>query len=112
MMRSKRTTILVTILLLVLLAVALWLLPFSGNVFIMLDEPEQERPSMHLQPEAPRPGEQAVLVARDTTPWVHVKMLVNDETEAIFTRAQQTPLGWEWQWRFVVPDTAVYDLVL
>ncbi|MCL4263356.1 MAG: hypothetical protein KJ069_09080 [Anaerolineae bacterium] len=107
-----RRTILLMMLLLLLLAAGIWVLPFSGHLFIMLDEQEQEWPRLHLQPESPRPGEQATLIARDTTPWVHVKLMVNDETEAIFTQAQQTPLGWEWQWRFIVPDTAVYDLIL
>lgn len=95
-----------------LLAVGVWALPFSGRLFIMMDEPAREWPHIHLQPESPRPGERASLVVRDTTPWVHVKLMVADETEATFTQAQQTPLGWEWQWRFIVPDTAVYDLVL
>lgn len=95
-----------------LLAVVVWVLPLSGHLFILLDQPEQEWPHLHLQPESPRPGERATLIVRDTTPWVHVKLMVADETEATFTQAQQTPLGWEWQWRFIVPDTAVYDLVL
>ncbi len=110
LMRARRIILLMGSLL--LLAVVVWAMPFSGNVFIMFDEPAQEWPRLYLQPESPRPGEQALLIARDTVPWVHVKLLVNDETEAIFTQAQQTPLGWEWQWRFVAPDTAVYDLIL
>lgn len=110
-MKLNRKSLLI-VLLFLFAAVIIWALPVSGNVFVMLDEPERPWPRLYLEPETPRPGERATLVVQDTTPWVHVRLLVDDESEARFTSARQTPLGWEWQWRFTVPQTDAYQLVL
>lgn len=110
MKSNRRPLVFASILLLLVLLIGA--LPISGNVFILLDEPPADWPRLYLQPDSPKPGEQATVVARDLTPWVHVKLLVDDQTEATFTRAQQTPIGWEWQWRFTVPETDAYELVL
>lgn len=99
-------------------AVLIWLWPLSGDVFIMLDEPAQpEWPQIEISPEVPEPGGRAEVIVTDTVPWVHVLLLVADgeteeTTEPILLRAQETPVGWEWHWRYTVPDSDSYELLL
>lgn len=99
-------------------ALAIWLLPWSGDVFIMLDEPEPpEWPQIEIVPEVPVPGQQVEVIVTDTTPWVHVLLRVQDDqahpaAEPRLLRAEQTPVGWEWHWQFVVPASDSYELLL
>ena len=92
------------------LAAAYWLLPISGDVFIMLDEEPAAWPRLRFEPESPRPGERATAILADTTPWVHIKMLVNGTQEGQFLRYAPNPLGGEWFWAFTVPEDDSYDL--
>ena len=103
---------------LIIVAGLIWFLPFSGDIFIMLDEPEQpEWPLIEVIPEVPTPGEVAELVVTDIAPWVHVSLQVEAEggassTQPALLRAEQTPAGWEWHWRFTVPESDNYELLL
>ncbi len=108
-MKIKRQHLILIGLLLILIT-AYWLLPFSGNVFIMLDEKPAEWPRIHFEPESPRPGERATVVLADTVPWVHVKVLVDGEQEGQFLRYEPNPLGGEWFWSFTVPQSDSYKL--
>ncbi len=108
-MKLKRKRLLIIILLLAL-AAAYWLLPISGDVFIMLDEEPAVWPRLRFEPESPRPGERATAILADTTPWVHIKMLVNGAQEGQFLRYAPNPLGGEWFWAFTVPEGDSYDL--
>ncbi len=96
--------------LLLILITAYWLLPISGNVFIMLDEEPTEWPRIRFEPETPRPGEPATVILADTVPWVHVKVLIDDQEEAQFLRYEPNPLGGEWFWTFTVPQNDRYEL--
>jgi hypothetical protein len=108
-MKLKRQHLLITGLLLVLLT-GYWLLPISGDVFIMLDEEPAEWPRIRFEPETPRPGEVAAVILADTVPWVHVKVLIDGQEEAQFLRYESNPLGGEWFWSFTVPTSDSYEL--
>ena len=104
-----RKHILITLVVLIL-AAAYWLLPISGDVFIMLDEAPADWPRIRFEPESPRPGERATVILADTIPWVHIKMLVNGAQEGEFLRYAPNPLGGEWFWSFTVPQGDSYEL--
>lgn len=108
-MKIRRQTLLIPGLLLVLIT-ACWLLPISGDVFIMLDEAQSDWPRVRFEPESPRPGERATAILADTVPWVHVKLLVNGQQEGRFLRYEPNPLGGEWFWSFTVPQSDSYEL--
>lgn len=109
MMKIKRQSLIIIGFLLILVT-GYWLLPISGNVFIMVDEPPTEWPRIRFEPESPRPGEQATVILGDTVPWVHVKLLVNDQQEGQFLRYEPNPLGGEWFWSFTVPAGDSFEL--
>lgn len=108
-MKIKRSHLILIGLLLILIT-GYWLLPISGNVFIMLDEKPTEWPRIRFEPETPRPGETATVILADTVPWVHVKVLVDGQQEAQFVRYEPNPLGGEWFWSFTVPEKERYEL--
>ncbi|MEJ2747231.1 MAG: hypothetical protein P8183_04865, partial [Anaerolineae bacterium] len=89
-MKIKRQTLLIFGLLLVL-AAGYWLLPISGDVFVMLDEDAADWPRVRFEPESPRPGERATVILADTVPWVHVKVLVDGQQEGQFLRYEPNP---------------------
>lgn len=108
-MKIKRRHLILIGLLLILIT-GYWLLPISGDVFIMLDEKPAEWPHIYFEPESPRPGETATVVLADTVPWVHVKALIDGQEEARFLRYEPNPLGGEWFWSFTVPQSDSYEL--
>ena len=96
-----------------LLAVGYWFLPISGDLFVVLTTPEPgDWPTLRFEPEAALPGQPVTLVVGDTVPWVHVKLLINGETEAELVQTAQNPLGWEWYYSFTVPEGDGYRLSL
>ncbi len=108
-MKVKRQHLILIGLLLILIT-GYWLLPISGDVFIMLDEEQVDWPRIRFEPESPRSGEQATVILADTVPWVHVKLLVNGQQEGQFLRYEPNPLGGEWFWSFTVPASDSYQL--
>lgn len=108
-MKIKRQHLILVGFLLILI-IGYWLLPISGDVFIMLDEEPAEWPRIRFEPESPRPGEQATVILADTVPWVHVKVLINSQQEGQFLRYEPNPLGGEWFWSFTVPEGDSYQL--
>lgn len=106
------------ILILAVIVIFIWLLPLSGDVFVMLDEPEEPQwPLIEVEPEVPLPGKRAELIVTDTVPWVHVLLHMENAQgrslgEPALLRAEETPAGWEWHWRFTVPNADSYQLLL
>ena len=104
---------LLLLLILLLAAVGYWFLPISGDVFVVLSTPEPaEWPTLRFEPEAAQPGQPVTLIVGDTVPWVHVKLLIDNEAEAELVQTVQNPLGWEWYWSFTVPEGEGYTLSL
>ena len=108
-MNRKRLPLLV----LLLAAIGYWFLPISGDLFVVLTTPEPaDWPTFRFEPAAAQPGQPVTLIVGDTVPWVHVKLLINDATEAELVETAQNPLGWEWYWSFTVPEVEDYTLSL
>jgi hypothetical protein len=91
-----------------------WLTPSFGSALIIASGPEQTLawPQIRLEPDQPLPRQQARVLVADTTPWVHIKLLVKGEP-AEFERYEANEQAgiWTWSWSFIVPDDPRYEVV-
>ncbi len=111
-MKPNRKT-LFTFTLLCLAAISYWWLPISGKVMVITENQAMQPPwpRLRLEPDPPRPGETAVAILADETPWVYVELLVDGQQKGRFLRYLPTPFGYgEWSWAFTVPETDSYQL--
>ena len=101
-----------------LLALALlggyWWAPIQGQVLIMLGSTQSAFgawPQIWTDPSAARPNEDLTIYVRDTVPWSHVKLLI-DELEAPRDEAYAAGSGpWTWRWHVRAPNAASATLV-
>lgn len=108
---NHRQLLLVSVLLVAI--IGYWLLPISGKVMIMMDSQAMQPPwpRLRFEPAQPQPGETAVAVLADETPWVYVELLVDGQQEGQFVGYNPTPFGYgEWSWAFTVPEADSYQL--
>jgi hypothetical protein len=91
-----------------------WLTPSFGSALIIASGPEQTLawPQIRLEPDQPLPRQQARVLVADTTPWVHIMLLVKGEP-AEFERYEANEQAgiWTWSWSFIVPDDPGYEVV-
>ncbi|MFL5801189.1 MAG: hypothetical protein ACJ8CR_05545 [Roseiflexaceae bacterium] len=103
---------------LLLLALALmlgyWWAPIQGQVLILFGSTQSAFgawPQIWTDPPAARPNDDLTIYVRDTVPWSHVKLLI-DELEAPRDEAYAAGGGpWTWRWHVRAPNAASATLV-
>ena len=99
--------------LLLLLTAVYWLLPIRGQVLIVPDDWQQGNawPRVQIEPEQPRPGQQAAVLISDVVPWAHIKLEIPGAAVNYdgFEAYPQAGI-WQWRWTFTVPNVPGYPL--
>lgn len=95
-------------LLLVAFLAGYWLLPISGQVFVVPGTGPAGSlwPQMRLDPAIPRPGQEVTLRITDITPWAHILATVNGQTFYPEKWWQNRDGTWTWQWALTAADSA------
>ncbi len=89
--------------------------PSLGSVLILTSETKAALtwPQLRLEPGQPLPRQTARVMIADTTPWVHLKLFVNDQPAKFERYDVNDQAGvWTWSWSFTVPDNPGYKVDL
>jgi hypothetical protein len=104
------------LLLAMILIAGYWLLPISGQVFIVPgDGSGLPWPKVRFEPATPQPGEAVTVLVTDVEPWPFVTLTVDGTPATSLGQATRSGDTWTWRWTFTVPagvglDSAGYEL--
>lgn len=96
---------------LLLVGIAYWLAPISGQVVIV---PEEDAalpwPRFWLEPPVSQPGEPVTVRVTDTQPWPFVLLTVDGVPARSLGGEAGAGGTWHWQWTFSAPESEGYAL--
>ena len=100
------------LILIVLILLAYWLLPISGQVIVVPGTGDSlPWPQFRLEPPAPRPGDVATVVVTDIEPWAFVTLTVDGSPALSQGEAVRSGTTWTWRWTFTVPAGDSYEIM-
>jgi hypothetical protein len=95
----------------ILLIAGYWLLPIRGKVYVVPgDESSLPWPRLAFEPALPQPGETAMALVTDVTPWTFVTLTVNGVPATSLGQGVRYGDTWLWRWTFTVPEGAGYEV--
>ena len=99
------------LLLAMILIAGYWLLPISGQVFVVPgDGSGLPWPQFRFEPAVPQSGQTATILVTDVEPWTFVTLTVDGAPATSQGQATRSGDTWTWRWTFTVTGAAGYEL--